>query len=112
MNQEDIEQIKVVHWIKENTTLPVIHIANQRATSPYHGAMLKRMGVRAGVSDLFIPRATNFYHGLFIELKTLTGKASKLQMQFNKEMHEEGYEAVFAYGADEAIFIIKDFYDI
>jgi hypothetical protein len=110
MTEEDIIQIQVVHWIKSNTTLPVIGIANQRACSPREGAKLKRMGVKAGCSDLFIPRPSSIYHGLWIELKTAKGKPSTHQIAFVKEMQYEGYEAVFAYGFEEAIAIIKEFY--
>lgn len=64
-----------------------IHIANERDTkviktkkgyvSP-RGAMFKRMGVRKGVPDVFIPSTgrSELYAGLWIELKveTLTAK--------------------------------------
>jgi hypothetical protein len=112
VNREAIEQIKVAEFVKQCTDLPFIHIANERRTSPQQGALLKRMGVRAGVSDIFIPRANQYYHGLFIELKTLTGKASPAQKQFVRDMIAEGYEAVFAYGAEDCIAIIKEFYGI
>ena len=77
VKSEDIEQIKVVEWLKNRTDLPFFAICNQRNTTPQYGSLLKRMGLRAGVSDLCIPRATKDYHGAFIELKTLlAAKAS------------------------------------
>ena len=112
MNDEQIEQIKVAEFVKQCTDLPFIHVANERQTNPRHGAILKRMGVRAGVSDIFIPRANEFYHGLWIELKTLKGRPSESQRQFCREMQDEGYEATFAYGADDAIAIIREFYKL
>lgn len=112
MTEEDVIQIQVVHWIRSNTDLPVIHIANQRACTPSQGAKLKRMGVLPGVSDLFIPRAHSIYHGLWIELKSHKGKPSLNQVSFSKMMQREGYEALFAYGADDAIALIKDFYEL
>ncbi len=113
-SQEDIEQIKVVEFVKQCTDLPVIHIANQRQTSPQHGAMLKRMGVRAGVSDMFFPRSnpSGDKKGLWVELKTLKGKPSQLQEQFLSDMIGEGYTGKFAYGAEHAIDIIRKFYQI
>lgn len=112
MNEEAIEQIKVCEFLRQCTDIPFIHIANERATSPTKGAMLKRMGVRAGVSDLFLPRKNNENSGLWIELKSELGRASVAQMNFIKEMKAEGYSAEVCYGAQEAIDLIKSFYGI
>ena len=113
MNAEAIEQIKVVEWLKQTQPgLPFYHFAGERRCSPQTGAFLKRMGVKAGVSDLFFPRKNMSHSGLWIELKTLIGRASPAQIQFMKEMRLEGYEAEVAYGADEAINYIKLFYGI
>lgn len=106
INPEAIEQIKVVEFVKQCTDLPVIHIANERITSAYAGAILKRMGVRAGCADLFFPRQP----ALWIELKTKKGKLSLLQKEFLDEMRKEGYTAEVCYGADEAIKFIKSHY--
>lgn len=108
--EEYIEQIKVVNWVQQCTTVPVIHIPNQRKCSPQAGARLKRMGVRAGVTDLFLPRGNLVHKALWLELKTATGRASPAQMLFMKDMRLEGYSAEVAYGAEEAIFYIKSFY--
>jgi len=112
MKAEDVEQIKVVNWVKQCTTLPVIHVANERSCSPAQGSMLKRMGVRKGVSDLFFPRAHGKYHGCFIELKTLKGKPSVEQIAFIDEMNVEGYFSLVCYGAEEAIETLQIFYNL
>jgi hypothetical protein len=109
---EDIEQIKIIEWIKQCSDLPVIHIANQRKTSAQHGALLKRMGVRAGAADLFLPRSNGIHSGLWIELKTLSGKPTKLQLDFLVDMIKEGYSAKVCYGAEHAIDLIKKFYNM
>lgn len=112
MNAEDIEQIKIINFIKQCTDLPVIHVANQRSTSPQHGALLKRLGVRPGVSDLFLPRRHGNYSGTWIELKTLKGKPTQLQLDFISDMREEGYYADVCYGAEAAINLICELYSI
>lgn len=109
---EDVQQIIVMEWVRNRTNLPVIHVANQRQTSPQHGMLLKRMGVRPGVSDMFFPRSGLTAKGLWVELKTKTGKMTPLQIDFLEQMIEEGYAAEVAYGAEEAITKIKKFYDI
>ncbi len=113
-SKEDIEQIKVMEYLRQcHPNIPVIHIANQRQTSPEHGRLLKRMGVRAGVADLFFPcSGVAGKKGLWIELKSSTGKPSELQLDFLSEMILADYEAKVCYGADEAIEVIKCFYSL
>lgn len=112
LGKEKIEHIKIAEWLKQCTNIPFLHIANERMTSAQHHKLLKRMGVRAGVSDFFFPRSNNYYKGLWLELKSLDGKPSQMQTEFINDMLDEGYYATFAYGASEAILIIKYFYSI
>jgi hypothetical protein len=107
---EDIQQIIVVDFVKQCTNLPVFHIPNQRQTSPQHGVMLKRMGVKRGVADLFFPRGNQHFKGMFLEMKTSTGKPTKEQIQFLNDMRLENYFCIISYGAQEAIETIKAFY--
>ena len=109
---EDIEQIIVIEFVKQIARVPVFHIANQRQTSPQHGSMLKRMGVLAGVSDLFFPRENELYKGMFIEMKSLIGKPTILQLQFLDDMRAEGYMGIVANGSQDAINCIVDFYNL
>ena len=112
IKKEDIEQIKLVEWLKNKTDLPFFSIANQRTCSSQYGSLLKRMGVRAGVSDLMIPRATKHYHGTFIELKTDSGRLADNQKKFIEDMLKEGYFAACCFGSNAAIHIIKTLYSI
>ncbi len=110
LGAEQIEQIKVMDWVRfNNLDKIVLHIANERSCSAQHGAILKRMGVMKGVSDLFITRASRGYYGAWIELKSNTGKLSKEQSEFLFNMSKEGYFAVCRFGADEAIATIRDY---
>ncbi len=109
---EDVEQIIVVEFVRQIARVPVFHIANQRCTTPQHGAMLKRMGVTAGVSDLFFPRGNDKFKGIWLELKTKVGKPSPAQLKFLDDMRTEGYMGVVAYGSQEAINCIVDFYSL
>ena len=112
LKEEQIEQIKVFDWIRQCTDLPAIHIANERKCNPQQGSLLKRMGVRPGVSDIFIPRAILKFHGTFIELKTKKGKPTLTQLVFLQDMAREEYFTMVCYGADEAIQTIKALYEI
>lgn len=57
------------------------------------GAM-KAEGVRRGVPDYCLPVARGGFHGLYIELKNATGRASPEQRQWIADLTEQGYRAV------------------
>lgn len=65
-------------------------------------------GVRAGVSDIFLPVPIYPYHGLYIELKTearrkeKNGGLSKEQIDFLAYAKGRGYTAWVCYGWTEA----------
>ena len=62
-------------WVRFNKLDKFIwHTANERSVSPQSGAILKRKGVKAGVSDLTIARQSNGYPGMYLELKALGRK--------------------------------------
>jgi hypothetical protein len=60
------------------------------------------MGLKSGVSDLFFAYPINRYSGLWIELKTLKGKVSKLQIDFLYKMKEMGFKSLICRGWEEA----------
>jgi hypothetical protein len=107
---EDIELIKIMDWVRYNKLHNFTwHCANERQCSPQAGALLKRKGVLAGVSDLFLAKSSGAWHGLFIELKVKGGKLSPAQSKFLEAMNSNGYLAVCRFGADEAIKTIKEY---
>lgn len=91
--------------------IEIIHIPNEGKRSPRYGAELKRLGLRKGVPDLFIPQARKGYHGLFLELKKdVTCKPTKEQMAWIMKLNTAGYYATVCYGADAAIAEIKNYF--
>jgi hypothetical protein len=89
-----------------------IHIANERRCSKWYGNILKRMGVKAGVSDLFFFEPRNSYHGLWIEVKTISGKPTKSQEEFIKKVISKGYSGMFAYGAQDVLDVVCAYFEI
>lgn len=113
LGAEQIEQIKVMDWIRHHKLDDVVfHVANERTCSPQHGSILKRMGVKSGVSDLIVARPSKSFHGAFIELKAIKGKPSSSQLKFLMDMDAEGYFTAVVYGADEAILVIRNYLGI
>ena len=66
----------------------------------------KATGYVKGFPDLQICEARKTYHGLFIELKTKTGRITKEQQQWLDDLNERGYYAICCKGLDRAMGII------
>lgn len=112
INPESLEQMAVIEWIcKQHPWLReyTMAIPNERKTSKLWGYVLKLLGLLPGASDLFIAWPTLKYSGFFLEMKTKKGRPTKLQLDFLYRMKKVGYQGAVAYGADEAISMIKEY---
>lgn len=110
ISQEHSEQIAALDWFKLQYPKEEkwsFHIANERKCTPIYGKFLQKLGVKKGISDLFIPEPRGRYHGLWIEIKSKSGRKTKEQIEFIDAMNAKGYFAVFCFGADEIINTIK-----
>lgn len=71
----------------------------------------KRTGiVKKGLPDIVIPVPKGEYHGMYIELKTNEGKASKEQAEYVKRLSELGYKAIVCKGFDQTIKEIQGYF--
>lgn len=73
-----------------------------RRYSP-EGRRLRREGVKKGVPDLFLPAPRQGSHGLYIELKTATGRVSVEQLEMMQFLDGQGYTVKLCRGAESAI---------
>lgn len=109
---ESNEQIAAMDWLRlqyPHVAEHTLHIGNERKSSPYAGYIMKRMGVLKGASDLFIAWPREPYHGLFIELKSKSGKPTVSQLEFMNRMRKVGYHTAICYGAQEVIATITEY---
>lgn len=111
---EDTEQEAVISWanwhLQEYPALKWLHhIPNGGKRNAAEAARFKAQGVKAGVSDLFLPAARGGYFGLYIEMKYGKNKPTDQQREFIADMQQAGYDAQVAYGADEAITILREY---
>lgn len=90
----------------------LLHIANERHCSAFQGYELKLQGVKAGVSDYFLPLPRGQFHGMWLELKTTTGRLQPLQDYWLAKMRTTGYSGQVAYGAIDAIDKIKGYLNL
>ena len=87
----------------------LLHIPNEGKRSVAAAMKLKRQGLRKGVSDILLCAHAGKWHGLWIELKRMGGRATDEQIAFIDAMRECGYDGAVCYGWDEARDVIMDY---
>jgi hypothetical protein len=84
-------------------------------TSITSAVRMKASGYKKGFPDLaiFEPKVVNpkfdpfmYFYGLFLEVKTKKGRATKEQLWWRNELNKRGYVAEIVYGYDEAVAVI------
>ena len=88
--------------------LVLIHIPNERKASRQRLAILQGLGVRAGVSDLFLPLARGGYFGLWLELKKIGAKPTAEQKQWLASMRQRGYAGYVCEGWRAAVEVLRE----
>lgn len=73
------------------------------------GARMKAMGYTNGTPDIFIPHPSGEYHGLFVEMKTEAGRASKEQKAVMAQLEESGYKCVICRGIEDFKQIVTEY---
>jgi VRR-NUC domain len=103
---EDQEQAKLCTWMTQNG-IRFFAIPNGGHRNKLEAFKFKRCGVQPGIPDLCIPIPSKSYHGLYIELKRISGgKLSDVQIEWLTFLRLKGYYADVAYGFEEAKKII------
>jgi len=73
------------------------------------GGILKGLGLKKGIPDLFFALPINGKHGLYIEMKTATGKLEKEQIKYQKLLAGVGYNWELCRSLDEFITVIETY---
>jgi hypothetical protein len=111
--EEQAQLIKLFRAQFPAVGLLLIHIPNGGSRkNAFEGWRLKEQGVRAGVSDLFLPVARGGFFGLWIEFKAAPpndAAVSESQETWVKEMHGQGYAAHICLGVDAAMQVLRDY---
>jgi len=108
------EQMYTVDWANMHPVARkcLLAIFNEGQRSPKRTAIMKRMGLRVGVSDLFMAYPAHGKHGLWIEIKKRKGsKVAPEQAAWLNLMNSLNYVAVLCYGWEEAVNAIKNYLD-
>jgi hypothetical protein len=103
-------QCAVMFWIKTQYPEALVTIApNGMKLNIGQAVKLKRMGYSKGTPDICIFEARKGKHGLFIELKTRTGKVSPEQKEWHQKLKERNYEVEVCWSFEEAICTIENY---
>ena len=108
------EQANVIKWSRQphiRSQWPelalLFHIPNGGTRrDSVEGKHLKQQGVKPGVPDLCLPVPSGRYHGLFIEMKTDTGRASEAQKWWIERLNAAGYFAQVCHGWQAAVDLL------
>ena len=102
------EQIAVIEYC-DLRGIEVMHIPNEGKRSDAYGARMKRLGLRKGFPDLFVPLPKRGYHGFFIEMKARKGKLSPDQRLWLVRLKNAHYATAVCYGSADAIRLIEKY---
>lgn len=116
---ESQEQRALVSWLSYH---PIVRDYfckndNEGKRTPAQGRNIKLLGLRPGVSDLFIFYPTNTFHGLWLEVKrnksyTKSERSTPTwvaQEQFQEQVKHVGYAAYFCFGWEDGKNIIDKY---
>ena len=73
------------------------------------GAKLKAEGVLAGVADLILLKSNRYYGALLIEMKTVKGRQSETQRQWQTAITADGYKYVVCRSLEEFISEVTEY---
>jgi VRR-NUC domain len=116
-HQESIEQQALIKWadlyyvesIKSTLKKHLFAVPNGGKRNLIEAARLKKEGVRSGVPDIFLALPNTQSHGLFIELKSKTGRLTKEQKDYLELLQKSGYCAQVCFGWEQAKAVIIDY---
>ena len=107
---ENEEQKQLIQWCRTRPELQFLfHIPNESVGGQGWQIRNRQLGVKSGVPDLMLPIPSQGYHGLFIEMKTKTGRLSEHQRRWIEALNKLGYLAVVAHGWENAKCIILEY---
>ena len=112
---EAAEQENVIKWARDNEKnypfLWMLHSSlNGVKLSKIQAGKAKASGMLSGVPDLFLPVPRGSFCGLYIEMKSATGRIMPSQSRYLSAVSDFGYSAVVCYSANEAIKTIENYY--
>lgn len=103
---EQVIQKAIVQHLRQRGVpgLVFFHVPNGGHRKPIEGAILKGLGVRAGVSDLILLHNSKFFA---LELKAEGGRATEAQMAFLSDADAAGAFTAMPTGLNAALATLE-----
>lgn len=98
-----------IYWKRRDLHPYIFAIPNGELRSKAVAIRLKKEGLKAGVSDIFLAKPTNKYHGLWMEFKAAKNKLSPVQEEFMNNMLSQGYECAVVRSLEEALIVLEKY---
>lgn len=73
------------------------------------GLRYKKMGVKRGILDIFLPYPRNGFCGLHIEVKTPNGRLTKEQSEYIDYLESNNYATAVVRSIDEGVRVISEY---
>ena len=108
---ESAIQSSLIKWARLQR-IPLISIPNHGKRSAWSGKREVAMGLTRGVSDLFLARASQNFHGMWIELKAKGRLPTNEQYDWLGRMGKEGYMTGWYDNLDDAMAAINKYLEI
>lgn len=107
---ETQEQKQLIQWCRTDPRYQYLfHIPNETVGGSGWLIRNRQLGVKAGVPDLFYPVPLQGCHGLFIEMKSETGRIRPEQKKWIEALRTLGYRCVVAHGWKEAKAALEEY---
>lgn len=86
-------QVMLFQWIAHYPLIKdfIFSIQNEGKRTLKRGSISNQMGLRKGVSDIFIALPKHNFHGAWIELKSKGKKPTDAQKKFLEDMSSKNY---------------------
>jgi hypothetical protein len=110
-NLEDKIQTVCVKWFdfQYKKLKPLLYCNYNNPRNAIQGAKLKKMGMRKGIPDLFLALPRGLCSGLYIEMKTSTGRLSKEQKEYAETLKSVGFHWELVRSFDEFKSVIEKY---
>ena len=107
---EDRLQSEIIKYIKfQYPKARYCASAGGIRTNISQGRKMKATGYVKGMPDLQIMEAKGGYFGLFLEIKTYKGRATKEQKEWIEDLNDRGYKAAIVKGLQEALETLDNY---
>ena len=111
---EHVEAVTLMRVVKlHEAKYPALRmlfaVPNGGDRHPAVAAKLKAEGVKAGVPDYLMPVPSGDYIGLAVELKTMTGSASREQKDWLQALRAAGWRAEVCKGWESAWAVTREY---